>query len=118
MLKALGHILLGSMFIFGGWNAFKSPGGRVKRVEDAGIPAPHSATVLNGAVMAVAGTTLAAGVLPKLSAIALIGSLIPTTYVGHPYWQEEDAATRTLQQNNFLKNVAMLGGLLLVLTEK
>lgn len=118
LLKTLGHAGLASMFIFGGANAFNEPGGRVQKVEDAGIPEPRQATILNGAVMAVAGTTLAFGILPKLSALALMGTLVPTTFVGHAFWSEESQQARAMQLTQFFKNAAMFGGLLLVLTEK
>lgn len=118
MIKTLAHLLLSGMFITGGSSAFLEPGGRVQKVENAGIPAPRQATLLNGAVMAVAGTTLALGIFPKLSALALLGTLIPTTFVGHPYWKEASPQNRAQQQIHFFKNVAMLGGLLAVLAEK
>jgi putative oxidoreductase len=116
-LKSLGHASLGAMFIIGGWNAFSNPGGRVDKVASVGIPRAKEATLLNGATMMVAGTTLAAGILPRISAALLIGTLIPTTYVGHAFWKEETPAGRTGQQTQFLKNLAMLGGLLVVLQE-
>lgn len=118
LFKTLGHAALASMFIFGGANAFVEPGGRVQKVEAAGIPQPRQATMLNGAVMTVAGTTLAFGIFPKLSALALIGSLIPTTYIGHAFWAEENEQARSMHLTQFYKNAAMLGGLLLVLAEK
>lgn len=118
LFKTLGHAALASMFIFGGAHAFSEPGGRVQKVEDAGIPQPRQATILNGAIMTVAGTTLAFGILPKLSALALMGTLIPTTFVGHAFWAEESDQARAMQLTQFYKNAAMLGGLLLVLTEK
>jgi uncharacterized membrane protein YphA (DoxX/SURF4 family) len=117
MFKTLGRLLLGSMFIFGGANVFAEPGGRVTKVEDAGIPQARQATILNAAIMVVAGTALAAGLLPKFAALLLVGTLIPTTYVGHPYWKEENPVSRANQQTQFLKNTSMLGGLLLVLSE-
>ena len=117
MFKTLGRLLLGSMFIFGGAHAFAEPGGRVTKVEAAGIPQPRQATILNGAIMMVAGTALAAGLLPKFAAALLVGTLIPTTYVGHAYWNEENPSARANQQTQFLKNASMLGGLLLVLSE-
>jgi putative oxidoreductase len=116
-LKSLGHASLGAMFIIGGWHAFSEPGGRVDRVASAGIPHAREATILNGGIMMVAGSTLAAGILPRISAAILIGALIPTTYVGHAFWQEETQAGRTGQQTQFLKNLAMIGGLLVVLQE-
>lgn len=118
LIRTLGHSMLASMFISGGWNAFKEPGGRVQKVDKAGIPQPRQATILNGAVMTVAGTTLAFGILPKLSALALMGTLIPTTFVGHAFWTEESDQGRSMQLTQFFKNTAMFGGLLLVLAEK
>ncbi len=118
MFTTLGRLFLSAIFISGGANVFMNPDGRAQKVAAAGIPAPRSATILNGAVMAVAGTTLAAGIAPKLSALALLGTLIPTTFVGHPYWQETDQMTRANQQIHFLKNAGMMGGLLMVLAQK
>jgi uncharacterized membrane protein YphA (DoxX/SURF4 family) len=118
IIKTLGHAGLASMFISGGASAFAEPGGRVQRVEAAGIPQPRQATILNGAIMTVAGTTLAFGIFPKLSALALIGTLIPTTLVGHSFWAEESEQARAMHLTQFYKNTAMLGGLLMVLAEK
>ena len=115
MFKTLGQLLLGSIFIVGGASAFAEPGGRVQKVEAAGLPQPRQATILNGGVMVVAGAALAADVLPKLSATALLGSLAVTTLVGHPFWKEETPAGRAAQQVQFFKNLSLLGGLLLVL---
>jgi putative oxidoreductase len=63
-------------------------------------------------VQAGAGALLAVGVLPRLSALALAGSLVPTTLAGHAFWTFEDPALRKQQQIQFAKNVAMLAGLL------
>ena len=118
LLKTAGHVLLAGMFITGGYGAFKQPGGRVTKVENAGIPMAHQATILNGGTMLIAGTTLAVGVFPKLSALLLLGSLIPTTFVGHNFWDEDEPQTRRNQQTQFTKNLAMMGGLIAVLFEK
>jgi len=45
---------------------------------------------------------------------SLAGSLIPTTAAGHRFWEESDPSTRAQQTIHFLKNAAMLGGLLAV----
>lgn len=118
MLKTLGHVLLSGIFILGGADAFAKPGGRVNTVAKAGIAEPHSAVVLNGAVMVVGGTALALGFFPKLAAIVLLGSLIPTTLVGHAFWKETDAAGLKNQRTQFLKNLGLIGALILVLLEK
>ncbi|MFE7422360.1 DoxX family protein [Rhodococcus sp. NPDC057529] len=66
----------------------------------------------NGAVQAFAGATLALGLYPRVSALALAGSLVPTTVAGHGFWSLEVPTARKMQRVQFQKNVAMLGGLL------
>ena len=118
MIRSLGHMLLSGVFISGGAAAFAQPGGRAKKVADAGIPEPQQAVALNGAVMVVAGTALALGIAPKLAAAALIASLVPTTIVGHAFWKESAEAGRKNQQTQFFKNLGLIGGLVLVLLER
>ena len=118
MVKSLGRMLLAGVFISGGANTFTNPDQRAVKVAKAGIPQAREATILNGATMVVAGTALALGIAPRLAAAVLAASLIPTTFVGHPFWQEESPANRAGQQIHFLKNLAILGGLLFVIADK
>jgi len=85
------------------------------------VPLPDDDELLvraNAGVMVGAGTLLALGRFPRLSALALAGSLIPTTLAGHLYWTIEDPATRKIQRIQFHKNLAMLGGLLLAVLDE
>ena len=116
--RSLGHLLLSGIFISGGAQAFMEPGGRVNKVADAGLPQPKQAVELNGASMVIGGALLGMGIAPKLAATILIGSLVPTTIVGHAFWKEENEVGRKNQSTQFFKNLGLLGGLLLVLTEK
>ena len=68
--------------------------------------------------MLTAGTTLALGILPAASAGVLALTLLPNTYVGHPFWKEEEPGARRGQKIHFLKNVGLLGGLLAVILEE
>jgi len=72
----------------------------------------------NAAVMVLGGVALALGVAPRLSALALAGSLIPTTLAGHAYWTIEDPVARKLQRIQFHKNMAMIGGLLFAVLDE
>jgi putative oxidoreductase len=118
MIRSLSHFLLALVFISGGSSVFINPDKRAERVAAAGIPQPREATMLNGAIMTIAGTMLALDLAPKLAALALLGTLIPTTVVGHPFWKETTPAERASHQTQFLKNLAIMGGLLAVLAEK
>jgi len=121
LLRVAARILTGSTYAVLGYDALRTPGARVgmagstlatiRRV--APLPADDELVVrANAAVQAVAGTTLALGLLPRASAAALFGSLVPTTIAGHGFWAIDDPATRKLQRTQFHKNMAMLGGLL------
>lgn len=118
LLRKLGQMALATIFISGGSQAFLQPGHRVKTLEKAGFPEPETLVVFNGAIMAVGGTMLALDIAPRMTALALLGSLVPTTLVGHPFWKEESEATRKAQQTQFTKNLSLIGGLLLVLAGK
>ena len=117
-IRSLSRFLLALIFISGGSNVFINPDRRAEKVAAAGIPQPREAAMLNGAIMTIAGMMLALGIAPRLAALALLGTLIPTTVVGHPFWKETTPAERATQQTHFLKNLAIMGGLLAVLAEK
>jgi uncharacterized membrane protein YphA (DoxX/SURF4 family) len=114
---------LAGVFIYGGWDAMRHPNGKVKAAEPVVLPIAEKVPILpqdaerlvqiNGAVMVGAGTLMALGKFRRLAALALIGSIIPTTYAGHRFWEEDDEATRAQQRIHFLKNLGLLGGLIL-----
>jgi uncharacterized membrane protein YphA (DoxX/SURF4 family)/cell fate (sporulation/competence/biofilm development) regulator YlbF (YheA/YmcA/DUF963 family) len=111
------------MFVVGGWDAIKNPAEKAKKAEPVALPIaervaflPQDAEKLvqfNGAVMLAAGSLLAIGKFRRLAALTLIGSILPTTYAGHRFWEEEEEATKAQQRVHFLKNLGLLGGLIL-----
>ena len=121
--RVVARPLLSAMFISGGLDAVRNPGAKVKTAEPVALPIAEKVSFLpqdaeklvqlNGAVMLGAGTLLALGKFRRLAALALIGSILPTTYAGHRFWEEEDEATKAQQRIHFLKNLGLLGGLIL-----
>src|SRR3984957_11309597 len=115
--------MLSAVFIAGGLDAIRTPEGKLKLAEPVaeplarnvpGLPTDTETLVrLNGAVMVGSATLLALGKFRRLAALALIGSIVPTTYAGHRFWEETDEATRAEQRMHFLKNLGLLGGLIL-----
>ena len=116
-LESAGRLLMSGMFVSGGWDAFKAPAQRAPKAAAIGIPFPELATRANGAVMLVCGIALGAGVAVQPAAAVLAMSLVPTTIAGHAFWKEDPKA-RTGQRIHFLKNLAMLGGLLVLLSKR
>jgi len=126
-LRPAARVLTGSTYVLLGFDALREPGGRVDQAAPvlaairkvAPIPEDDELVVRgNAAVMVAGGTLLALGIAPRLSALALACSLIPTTLAGHSYWAIEDPAVRKQQRIQFHKNMAMLGGLLLAVIDE
>ncbi|MGH3490200.1 MAG: DoxX family protein [Actinopolymorphaceae bacterium] len=132
LVRMLARPMLAAIFVVQGVRAIKNPDALVPRVKpftDQIVPTvkkvapdavarrvpenPRTLVRLNGAVHLVGGLALATGQGRRAGALLLAASMVPTTMAGHPYWEEDDPAQRANQQVHFLKNVAMLGGLLL-----
>jgi uncharacterized membrane protein YphA (DoxX/SURF4 family) len=121
-IRLIARSALGALFITGGIDAFRRPGPRAElaapltdKARDAAdfLPEDDETLVkLNAGVHIAAGSLLVLGKLPRLSALVLAGSLIPTTLGGHRFWEATDDATKKNQQTHFTKNVAILGGLI------
>jgi uncharacterized membrane protein YphA (DoxX/SURF4 family) len=126
-LRPAGRVLTGSTYALLGFDALRAPGGRVEQAGPvlAGIrkvvPLPEDDELLvraNAAVQVACGTMLALGKFPRLSALALAGSLVPTTLAGHSYWNHDDPQARRQQRIQFHKNLAMIGGLLFIVLDQ
>src|SRR6185436_4830648 len=131
LLRRAARPMLAAIFISGGVEALRSPQAHAraaKPVLEAVGPAVDQAVEvaplderpddemlvkIDAGVKIVAGTMLAFGKFPRLASTALAASLIPTTLAGHRFWEEDDPEVRAQQQIHFLKNLGLLGGLLI-----
>jgi putative oxidoreductase len=118
LVRALARPLLAAIFIIGGLDTARNPGQRPQAAAAMGVPQPELAVRANALLMVLAGLAFALGVFPEWAALLLAGSLVPTTLAGHPFWKETDPQKRASQRVHFLKNVAMIGGLLLAAAEE
>jgi uncharacterized membrane protein YphA (DoxX/SURF4 family) len=132
VVRALARPLLSVLFVVQGANQLRNPEPLVPKaqpVTDRLVPlakrvAPAQVgdripdtTInlirLNGAAQVIGGLALATGKGRRLGAGVLAASLVPTTVAGHPFWQETDKQAKQVQRVQFMKNLGLLGGLLL-----
>jgi uncharacterized membrane protein YphA (DoxX/SURF4 family) len=118
--------MLGAIFVVSGIRIVLDPDSKVtaaKRVTDKAAPLiermdprlPSDARSLvqaKAAVDVVAGLLLASGRLTRPAAAVLAAGLVPTTVAGHPFWTYPQPE-RTHHETHFMKNLGLLGGLLL-----
>lgn len=128
LVRRIARPMLASTFVVMGIDVLRKPGSRADvaapLVEGARatLPAPAAALVpadpdnavrLNALVQIGGGLMLATGKYPRVASSVLAATLLPTTVAGHPFWAETDPQRRQVQQVQFLKNISILGGLLL-----
>jgi uncharacterized membrane protein YphA (DoxX/SURF4 family) len=117
-LERLATLLMSGIFVYGGYEALSEPVARARKAEKLGLASPETMVRANGAAMIAGGVALAVGWKPKLTALALAASLIPTTLAGHRFWEESDPKGRSMQLTQFLKNLAIVSGLLVILSKR
>ncbi|HEX6234406.1 MAG TPA: DoxX family membrane protein [Jiangellaceae bacterium] len=127
MIRAIARPMLASLFVVQGFKMLRHPDSftaRAKPVTDRVTPllqkyvprAPTDERTLvriSGAVDLAAGAMLATNRFPRLAALALAGSLLPSTIAEHQFWQVDDPQEKANERVQFLKNVGLTGGLLL-----
>ena len=128
LVRRIARPLLASSFIYGGIDTLRNPQSRVPGARpvveqiadqaDKQLPVQVPRDVeqwvkIDAGVKVVAGALFALGRLPRLSALALSASIVPTTLAGHRFWEHDDPKERFGQLSHFLKNLGLLGGLLL-----
>jgi uncharacterized membrane protein YphA (DoxX/SURF4 family) len=128
LVRRIARPMLASSFIYGGIDTLRNPQSRVPGAKpvveqiteqaDKTLPVQVPRDVeqwvkIDAGVKVGAGALLAIGRLPRLSALALAGSIVPTTLAGHRFWEHEDPKERFGQLSHFLKNLGLLGGLLI-----
>lgn len=125
-VRTAARAMLATIFVASGVRVLLAPGPRVdaaRRVTDRIGPLlekvdpriPTDAATLvraKAATDVVAGLALASGHFTRPAAAVLAASLVPTTFAGHQFWTAPKPE-REQQLTHFLKNLGLLGGLLL-----
>jgi putative oxidoreductase len=112
----IGRILIGWLFLvssagIGGklWNN----AGFLGYLKNLGAPAPEVSSWIGALVEFVIGAALILGIGTRYAALLCALFLIVATALAHRYWEYPPAQV-VAQYNNFLKNLAVFGGALLI----
>ena len=123
-VRLVARPMLASIFVLGGATALMDPEGHAPVAENVTDPLQESSPTLdqastgqlvqlNGAAQLLGGLLLALGKLPRVSALLLAATLVPTTLAAHRFWEEDEPGPRQQQTIHFFKNVSLLGGLII-----
>jgi putative oxidoreductase len=113
MTTLAGRILIAVIFLISG---FFKVGGYAQIVGYATavhLPAPGVAIAVAAAIELACGLAILAGFKTRAAAWLLFLYLIPVSYIFHNFWAVQGQEQQT-QMVNFLKNMAIMGGLLVL----
>jgi putative oxidoreductase len=113
VLLLVGRVLLGWLFLTSAWGKFMNMGGYVTYLTNLKVPNPGFFSWIGAPVEFLIGITLILGFATRYAALLCLLFLIVATALAHRYW-EYPAAQVMAQYNNFLKNLAIFGGALLL----
>ncbi|MEV7621641.1 DoxX family protein [Actinoplanes sp. NPDC089786] len=125
-VRTVARVMLSAIFVSSGIKVLLDPDSRAEsagRVTgrvgpwlekvDPRLPTDTRTLIrIKGVADVVAGALLASGHLTRPAAGVLAAGLVPTTVAGHAFWAVP-AEQRAAQRTQFLKNLGLLGGLLL-----
>jgi putative oxidoreductase len=82
-------------------------------IASQGLPLAQALTAMTIFVELVLGLAIVVGFKTRIAALLIALWLIPATLVFHNFWSAPDAEAM-MQQINFMKNVSIFGGMLLL----
>jgi uncharacterized membrane protein YphA (DoxX/SURF4 family) len=110
----IGRIFLALLFVVSGVGKITGYAGTAAVMASKGLPMVDILLPLTIAVELGGGLLLALGWKARWAAAVLFLFLIPTTLIFHQFWGLEPKLAQ-MQKIHFLKNVAIMGGMLMVL---
>ena len=111
-LVALGQLLLGALFVYGGINHFFIAPKIVPMMVARGVPYPHLTLYAGSIFQAVCGACLTLGILIAPAALGLVAFTVAASVMLVNFWDLPQGEAREMLKGVFASNVAIVGGLL------
>jgi putative oxidoreductase len=107
-----GRILFSAIFLMTALNHFS--GKTVAYAAAAGVPFASLAVPVSGLIAIAGGLSILLGYRARIGAWLLVLFLVPVTLSMHNFWAVKDPMMAQLQMVMFMKNLALIGGALLI----
>jgi len=86
----------------------------IKNASDVSVPLASIAVPLSGIVAFLGAVSIIIGYKAKMGAFLVVLYLLPATFIVHRFWAVTDPMMQQIRMMNFMKNISMLGGALLI----
>ena len=112
-LSLIGRLLLALLFLPAGINKITGFAGTVGYIASVGLPLPTLGAIIALVVEIAGGLALIAGFGTRFAALVLAVFTLVASFFFHAYWAVP-AAQQFVTQLLFMKNIAIVGGLLVL----
>jgi putative oxidoreductase len=113
-LALIGRILLALMFVLAGFDKIGGFAGTAAYIASKGLPVPQVLAAGTIAVEVLGGLMLVIGWKARWAALALAGFTLLASVIFHNYWAMP-AEQQMVNQLMFMKNLAVAGGMLMII---
>lgn len=115
ILFFVGRLIFGGYFIMNGFNHFSKVTMLTHYAKSKHVPSSKEAVYLTGLMLLVGGISIVLGTNVQVGIWSLIVFLIPTTFMMHDFWNAKDEGAKMNETIAFMKNMALVGALLMLL---
>lgn len=114
VIVLIGRILFVLLFLGSGLGHLTKLDAMAGYVQMRGVPASKPATAISGLWILAGALSVALGVYADLGALMLAGFTLVAAFLVHHFWTDTDPQMKTMEQTQFLKDLALTGaGLIL-----
>jgi putative oxidoreductase len=111
----IGRVIVGGFFLLNAFNHFAQLNMMTGYAKSKGIPAPALGVGGSGVLLFLGGLSMLLGYHPTIGAALLVIFLLGVSFGIHNFWTVQDQQAKLGEMTNFLKNMAILGLLLMTL---
>jgi putative oxidoreductase len=113
-LWLVGRILFSTAFVTQAVLHLADLDGAEADARSKGVGPARPGVIAVAVAFIVGSVSVVFGIWGDLGALLLIVTLLPVTFVMHKFWAERDPALRRAELSNFVKNVSLIGGAVLL----
>jgi putative oxidoreductase len=111
----IGRIIAGGFFLFNSFHHFTRVKMMAGYAKSKGTPAPEAAIFGTGILLLLGGFSVLLGYRTVIGIAFLVIFLLGVSFKMHNFWAVPDPQMKMFEQVNFLKNMGLLGLLLMLL---
>lgn len=112
-LYLIGRVLFALIFLMSGF-AHLTQEGMVQYARSKGVPAPKAMVLITGLMILAGGLSVLLGLWMEIGTWLLVFFLVPVAIKMHDFWAVTDPMQKQVQQAQFMKNMSMAGGALII----